>query len=61
VGALDPFLADLAAALDALEAIVRSPTALALVLEAAGPTALERAGRELGLRLVAAPIPGEEP
>jgi hypothetical protein len=61
VGALDPFLADLAAALDALEALVRSPTALALVLEAAGPTALERAGRELGLRLVAAPTPGEEP
>lgn len=55
VGTLRPFLADLAPALDALEAIVRSPAALALVLEAAGPTALEHAGRELGLRLVATP------
>lgn len=55
VGALGVFLADLAPALDALEALLRSPPALALLLEAAGPTALERAGRELGLRLVTAP------
>lgn len=55
VGALGIFLADLAPALDALEALLRSPPALALLLEAAGPTALERAGRELGMRLVAAP------
>jgi hypothetical protein len=55
VGALGVFLADLAPALDALEAVLRSPPALALLLEAAGPTALERAGRELGLRLVTAP------
>ena len=54
-GALGVFLAELAPALDALEAVVRSPAALALLLEAAGPTALERAGRELGLRLVAMP------
>ena len=52
VGTLAPFLADLAPALDALEAVIRSPGALALVLEAAGPTALELAGRALGLRLV---------
>lgn len=54
-GALGVFLADLAPALDVLEALLRSPPAMALLLEAAGPTALERAGRELGLRLVAAP------
>jgi len=54
-GALGVFLADLAPALDALEAIVRAPAALALLLEAAGPTALERAGRALGLRLAAPP------
>lgn len=55
VGSLAVFLADLAPALDAFDAMLRSPPALALLLEAAGPTALERAGRELGLRLVAAP------
>ena len=60
VGALGTFLADLAPALDALEAIVRSPTAFALALEAAGPTALERAGRELGLRLVEGATEEEE-
>lgn len=54
-GALAVFLADLAPALDVLDALLRSPPALALLLEAAGPTALDRAGRELGLRLVAAP------
>lgn len=54
-GALAVFLADLAPALDVVDALLRSPAALALLLEAAGPTALERAGRELGLRLVAAP------
>ena len=32
--------------------------ALVLLLEAAGPTALERAGRELGLRLATAPGEG---
>lgn len=53
VGALELFLADLMPALDAVDALMRSPPALALLLESAGPTALERAGRELGLRLVA--------
>lgn len=55
IGSLEVFLADLAPALDVVDAFLRSPPALALLLEAAGPTALERAGRELGLRLVAAP------
>lgn len=53
VGSLEVFLGDLTRPLEVLECVVRSPAALALVLEAAGPTALERAGRELGLRLVA--------
>jgi len=53
VGAVRIFLADLAPALDALETLLRSPAALAVLLEAAGPTALERAGRVLGQRLVA--------
>lgn len=52
VGAVGVFLAELATSLQALELVARSPTALALLLEAAGPTALERAGRELGLRLI---------
>jgi len=54
-GALVTFLGELAPALDALEAVLRSPAALALLLEAAGSAALERAGRELGLRLVTLP------
>lgn len=57
VGSLDVFLADLAPALDLLIALMRSPAALALLLEAAGGTALQRAGRELALRLGA---PGDE-
>lgn len=57
VGAVRIFLADLAPGLDALETLLRSPAALALLLEAAGPTALERAGRVLGQRLAAG---GEE-
>lgn len=52
-GSAAVFLTELAAALDGLEALVRSPEALALVLEAAGSTALEQAGRRLGLRLAA--------
>jgi len=59
VGALRVFLADLARSLHVLECLLRSPAALALLLEAAGPTALERAGRELGLRL-ARPTDEEE-
>ncbi len=55
VGALRVFLADLARSLHVLECVVRSPAAFALLLEAAGPTVLERAGAELGLRLVALP------
>lgn len=54
VGALRVFLADLGPALDLLETFLRSPRALALLLEAAGPTALARAGRALGQRLQAA-------
>lgn len=50
-GSLSVFLTDLAPALDLLIAVMRSPAALALLLEAAGGTALERAGRELALRL----------
>ncbi len=51
VGSAHYFMADLCTALDVLDAVVSSPSALACLLEAAGPTALERAGRELGLRL----------
>lgn len=47
VGVVRHFLEDLAPAVEALEATVRSPPALALLLAAAGPTALELAGREL--------------
>lgn len=59
VGTLSYFLAELATALDLLDAVVRSPLALALLLEAAGPTALERSGRVLGRRL-ATVLPDEE-
>lgn len=51
-GGLAVFLGDLAPALCTLDAVVRSPLALAWLLEAAGPTALERAGRVLGQRLM---------
>ncbi len=54
VGGLGISLAELAPALDTLETLLRSPASLALLLEAAGPTALARAGQALGLRLVAA-------
>lgn len=54
VGALRVFLADLGPALDLLATLLRSPVSLALLLEAAGPTALKRAGRVLGQRLVRA-------
>lgn len=59
VGALSVFYADLAPTLDGLEAVLRSPTALALLLEAAGATALGLAGRALGLRLAASPTEEE--
>lgn len=51
VGSTQYFLADLGPALDVVEAILRTPSALACLLEAAGATALARAGRELGARL----------
>lgn len=53
VGLLRVFAADLAPVLDAFEGLLRSPDALARLLEAAGATALKRAGDLLGLRLVA--------
>lgn len=54
-GSAAVFFVELATALDGLEAIVRSPEALAFLLEAAGATALEQAGRRLGLRLASSP------
>jgi len=59
VGSVAFFLAELATALDLLEPILRSPAALALLFEAAGATALESAGSELGLRLVSLGDEGE--
>lgn len=58
VGRLRRFQPDLVDALHVAEALVRSPTALAHLLEAAGPTALELAGRVLCHRLEE---DGEEP
>lgn len=60
VGSARVFLADICEVLDAFEAAIRSPSTLALILEAAGATALERAGRELGMRISMERREGEE-
>lgn len=51
VGRLRRFQPDVVDALHVAESLVRSPVALAHLLEAAGPTALELAGRILRYRL----------
>jgi hypothetical protein len=52
IGWLDLFDEDWAAGVNALERLTRSPQALATLLEAAGPLALERAGRILRARVM---------
>ncbi|HYH46148.1 MAG TPA: hypothetical protein VEG34_10710, partial [Thermoanaerobaculia bacterium] len=52
VGWLRLYNPDLVGALHVLESVVRSPAALASLLEAAGPLALERVGQILRRRLV---------
>lgn len=52
VGSFLHFEGDIQPSLDALESVLRFPQALAWLLEAAGPTALELAGRQLGLHLL---------
>ncbi|HEX9940482.1 MAG TPA: hypothetical protein VGG03_00585 [Thermoanaerobaculia bacterium] len=52
VGWIDLFDQDWAFGLNVLERFTRSPEALATLLEAAGPLALERAGRILRLRVM---------
>jgi hypothetical protein len=51
VGWLRLYNPDLAGTLHVLESVVRSPLALASLLEAAGPLAIERVGDILGRRL----------
>jgi hypothetical protein len=51
-GWLDLFDEDWAFGLNVMERFVRSPEALAILMEAAGPLALERAGRILEERVV---------
>jgi hypothetical protein len=52
IGWLDLFDEDWAAGVNALERLTRSPQALATLMEAAGPLALERAGRILRVRVM---------
>ncbi len=52
VGWIDLFDEDWAFGVNVLERFTRSPEALAALLEAAGPLALERAGRILRLRVI---------
>lgn len=52
-GALALFEPELVTALDLLQALVRTPAALAAVIEAAGPGALAQVGRILAGRLAA--------
>ncbi|HEX3555403.1 MAG TPA: hypothetical protein VIA62_19445 [Thermoanaerobaculia bacterium] len=52
VGWLDLFDEDWAMGLNVLERLTRSPQALATLMEAAGPLALERAGRILRARVM---------
>jgi hypothetical protein len=52
VGWLDLFDEDWTFSLNVLERFVRSPEALAILMEAAGPLALERAGRILRERVM---------
>jgi hypothetical protein len=54
VGWIDLFDEDWAFGINVLERLARSPQALASVLEAAGPLALERVGRLLGEQINAA-------
>ncbi len=52
IGWLDLFDEDWASGVNALERLTRSPQALATLMEAAGPLALERAGRILRARVM---------
>ncbi len=52
IGWLDLFDEDWASGVNALERLARSPQALATLMEAAGPLALERAGRILRGRVM---------
>jgi len=52
VGWLDLFDEDWAAGINTLERLTRRPQALATLMEAAGPLALERAGRILRVRVM---------
>jgi hypothetical protein len=60
IGWIDLFDEDWAFGVDVLERFTRSPQALASLLEAAGPLALEHAGRILGLRVMAQRDPAGE-
>ena len=59
VGWIDLFDEDWTLGINVLERFARSPQALATLLEAAGPLALERAGRILRQRVMEGEEPGE--
>lgn len=60
IGRLRCFQPEIADALHVVESVVRSPVALAYLLEAAGSTALKLAGRLLRQRLQDEPMEGDE-